>query len=549
MKLKKTVFIFCILISAVVTSACGYHPAQASAPTVSHGTEAIRLSAETTAQTSSPLQAVSHGTLAIEHIRHMDAYLYRRPSFTYRELETALWIEETLLEMGFPQAAIEIQEFSLADVRGRLGGPYEQFFERAASMGMFADRSPRRYSQNVILTIPGRSAEKIVIGAHYDTDGMGWGHGASDNASGVALLLESAQRMRGVDHYHTLVYVFFGAEELATGLLGSYYYFNALSRAERENIAFMVNADVLFEGPYLVYVAGVLEGQNRVDNDLTRSWDRLAAEVNVRYGTQFISYPQGMSRFKSDHIIFFEGGVPVIYLGGLDRGATGTLQGRFLDTPYDNLAHIEATSPGLVARNMWAFSMMLEAVLLGEHNGETPKASSLPFTDVRASAWYYPAVSYVFERGLMLGTSSTTFSPQTGLDRAMLATILWRFQGEPEVNFRPIFQDVSAGNWYSEAITWAYENDIIRGVGGNHFAPNNVLSRQELAAMMYRLALRRGYDVTVSAHITDTAAASWAIQYVRWAVYHGLIPAESFGQTATRAETANALMLFSSLSG
>ena len=364
MKRKFNFLVLCMLMLAAPLSACAYaYEPETSQGEMQETSVTRQLSLETRQVSETTLGQIPHGELAMAHIIHMDTYLYRRPSFTYRELETAMWIRETLLDIGFLEGAIEIQEFSLADVAGRLGGPYAQFFDRAVSRGMFADRAPRRYSQNVILTIPGQSEQTIIIGAHYDTDGSGWGHGASDNASGVALLLESAQRMREVDNYYTLVYVFFGAEELATGLLGSYHYFNTLSQSQRDNILFMFNADVLFEGPYLIYVAGVLENGVRVDNALTDRWSALAAEVGRQHGLEFISYPRGMGFFTSDHIIFFEGGIPVLFFAGLIPTDEGSFWGRFLDTPYDNLAHIEATSPGLAQRNMQAFSILLETIL------------------------------------------------------------------------------------------------------------------------------------------------------------------------------------------
>ena len=311
-----------------------------------------------------PWESTPHGEIAIQYITHMDTHLYRRPGFTYRELDTAMWIQDTLLDMGFSQQDIEVQSFAPADIEERFGAPYEYFFEQHSAMYAFADRQYRDYSQNVILTIPGESDQVIVVGAHYDTLGSEneSGNGASNNASGVGLLLESAQRMRYLDHYYTLVYVFFGAEEMYQ--LGSYHYVNTLSSSEQDNILFMTNADVLFDGSYLIYIAGAYEDYRRVDNELTRTWDNLAQDLSAEHDIELIPYPEGMDRLITDHIVFYEAGITVLYFGGLDRTEEGVFATRIHHTLEDNLDYIMSRWPDKVEHNMWAFSIFLEEVLL-----------------------------------------------------------------------------------------------------------------------------------------------------------------------------------------
>ncbi|MCL1863712.1 MAG: M28 family metallopeptidase, partial [Defluviitaleaceae bacterium] len=112
-----------------------------------------------------------------------------------------------------------------------------------------------RISQNVILTIPGQSESLIIVGAHYDSY---LSAGANDNASGVVLLLESAYRMKNADNYHTIMYVFFGAEEV--GLWGARYFYDSLTQQERDKIALMINVDGIVSGNYLMYSAARGEG-------------------------------------------------------------------------------------------------------------------------------------------------------------------------------------------------------------------------------------------------------------------------------------------------
>lgn len=200
-----------------------------------------------------------HGVISVEYIRYMNDNLPARSAFTYRELETAVWIVEELLAMGHDWENIEVQEFTYWEVNdmeiGLMGGLHWGMVTSPGILGENREYQLRedRVSQNVVLTIPGESDQVIIVGAHYDSPPY---PSASDNASGTALLLESAQRMLALDNYHTVVYVFFGAEEV--GLIGAYYFLETLAQSQQDNIVMMVNADVLVEGPYIIYGAGAL---------------------------------------------------------------------------------------------------------------------------------------------------------------------------------------------------------------------------------------------------------------------------------------------------
>ena len=198
-----------------------------------------------------------HGEIAVNYIEYMSDNLGARSAFTYRELEAAVWIVEELLAMGHYWGNISIQEFTYWEANDMGLGLWGNLNWNTVTsphilgVGREYQLRPDRVSQNVVLTIPGQSQRKIVVGAHYDSPPYA---SASDNASGTALLLESAQRMLELNHYYTIVYVFFGAEEV--GLIGAYYYHESLSAAQRDNIVMMVNADVIIEGPYIIYGAG-----------------------------------------------------------------------------------------------------------------------------------------------------------------------------------------------------------------------------------------------------------------------------------------------------
>lgn len=183
----------------------------------------------------------------------------------------------------------------------------------------------------------------------------------------------------------------------------------------------------------------------------------------------------------------------------------------------------------------------------------------LPFTDVAENAWYAEAVRYVYEHGLMAGTSSTAFSPDATTSRSMIATILWRMAGSPVVNFAMDFADVPEGQWYSEAIRWAASEGIVSGYGNGLFGTNDPITREQFAAMLYRYAQEQGYDVSIGENTnilsyTDVADLSeYAISAMQWAVGAGIINGTGDGSTlspqgqATRAQAAVMLMRFCEL--
>jgi len=197
------------------------------------------------------------GVIAVGFIEHMSDNLGARSAFTYRELEAAVWIVEELLAMGHDWDNIAVQEFTYWQIHDMgLTTLVPLNWAQVTSpmvLGVGREYQTRadRVSQNVVLTLPGQSERMIIVGAHYDSPPYA---SASDNASGTALLMESAQRMLETEHYYTIVYVFFGAEEV--GLVGVYYFLESLTPAQRDNIVMMVNADVVIEGPYIVYGAG-----------------------------------------------------------------------------------------------------------------------------------------------------------------------------------------------------------------------------------------------------------------------------------------------------
>ena len=176
-----------------------------------------------------------------------------------------------------------------------------------------------------------------------------------------------------------------------------------------------------------------------------------------------------------------------------------------------------------------------------------------PFTDISEKDWFYGDVMFVYENGLMLGTSKTLFSPHGTVMRGMMATILWRMEGSPVPKGKNSFTDVEAGKWYADAITWTAENGIFAGYGKDKFGPDDPITREQLAAIFYRYADYKGYDLTVKGDLDKFKDADKITDYAKtamqWAVGSGLVKGKSGNLldpqgTATRAEIAAMLHRF-----
>lgn len=184
---------------------------------------------------------------------------------------------------------------------------------------------------------------------------------------------------------------------------------------------------------------------------------------------------------------------------------------------------------------------------------ETPEQPAEPFTDVDETDWFYDEVVYVYANGLMDGVGGNRFAPDTATNRAMLATILYRLAGEPDVSGDLPFTDVETGTWYTDAVLWAAQNGIVNGVDEGIFAPMNTLTREQLVTMLYRYAEAEGYDVSAAADLSGYPDAGKVLSYAQkamsWAVAEGIVAGMDDGTlnpagNATRAQIATILMRF-----
>lgn len=147
--------------------------------------------------------------------------------------------------------------------------------------------------------------------------------------------------------------------------------------------------------------------------------------------------------------------------------------------------------------------------------------SGLPFGDVKSADWFYNDVKYVYEKGMMAGTAADVFAPNATTTRAMIVTILYRLEGSPAVTGTSAFVDVPAGQWYTDAVNWAAANQIVKGTSATTFAPNASITREQMAAILYRYAQYKGYDVTKKADLSGYSdngqVSAYAKDALAWA--------------------------------
>ena len=181
---------------------------------------------------------------------------------------------------------------------------------------------------------------------------------------------------------------------------------------------------------------------------------------------------------------------------------------------------------------------------------ECPRDESCPmadYSDTDLSAWYHDGVHYCVEHGLMTGTSKTAFAPNTAATRGMIATILWRLEGSPVVNHSMDYDDVKPEDWYGEAVAWADSAGVVTGYGNGTFGPNAPITREQMAAMLWRYAGSPTVEGSLSSFADGAQTSDWAQSAMIWAVEQGLFAGVGHNQLqprgqATRAQVAAILM-------
>ena len=187
---------------------------------------------------------------------------------------------------------------------------------------------------------------------------------------------------------------------------------------------------------------------------------------------------------------------------------------------------------------------------------EPSEETTMPFTDVDENDWFYDAVKYAYENELMSGTALDTFSPDTNTTRGMIVSILYRLEGSPAITERAAFTDVESGQYYADAVAWAAANGIVSGYDAFTFGPNDNITREQMASILYRYAQYKGIDTSAAGNLaafSDNASISaYARTAISWAVGEGLVSGMGDGTLApqgqaTRAQVASILMRFAQM--
>ena len=165
-----------------------------------------------------------------------------------------------------------------------------------------------------------------------------------------------------------------------------------------------------------------------------------------------------------------------------------------------------------------------DVTVKAEYKHECPSGK---YTDVNENEWYHEAVDYVISHKMMIGISESEFMPKGSTSRGQIVTILYRLENEPEVSGGTEFEDVSAGSYYAEAVKWAESNEIMLGYGDGRFGPEDGITREQLAAILYRYAEYKGYEIKGSEELTGYTDAGkvsgWAEEAMKWSCGNGLI--------------------------
>lgn len=165
-----------------------------------------------------------------------------------------------------------------------------------------------------------------------------------------------------------------------------------------------------------------------------------------------------------------------------------------------------------------------------------------PFTDVKENDWFYDSVKYAYENDLMKGISNTEFAPDSDVTRAMFVTVIYRMENEPQTG-KCAFTDVESGSYYENAVAWANENGIVSGISEECFAPNEPITREQMAAIIYRYAAFKGYDITTSSSTSYTDndnISDYAKNAVIWAAEKSVMTGNTDGSFAPKANTTRA---------
>ena len=311
------------------------------------------------------------------------------------------------------------------------------------------------------------------------------------------------------------------------------------------------------------YLEDVLsQGSNAIEDQLQDVFDQAAqnagGQVDIPEGYiiaknyDSLSVPEGetVTLASGSSIIVISGTMTIKSLKGtvidistaqeMEQGAVLTRNTRYF-CAEDTSAVFAASANSVAAVNGYYLP------------GDGVTGNESPYGDVNPSDWFYAAVLYTYEQGIMTGMGDGLFSPKSNLTRGMIAQVLYNMEGEPQYQESAGFSDVSENDWYFEAVSWAAQNALVEGYGDGLFGPQDDVTREQMALLLYRYAQYKGYDTSAVGSLEPfpdgDSVSSWAAEAMAWAVGSGLMLGDENNAlnpsgTATRAEVAQLLTRF-----
>lgn len=271
-----------------------------------------------------------YGDISYEYLEYIQENLSSRTTGTESEYDTAIFIVNALLAIGYNTEQINIRYFDINNST----------------------------SQNIELTVPGKSKETVIIIAHYDSADT---HGVDDNGSGVTTVLENAMRIYGKELPYTMKFIFFGGEELGTQ--GSSYYVSKLSDKDKDQIAFVLNVDSVLAGDYCYVSSGGIENDVVVNNQLSLQAYEAAKELDLDITLPDQGY-YDLAIATSDHVPFYNAGVPYLFFIAIGPGLRETEEyGTIMHSSRDDLEFIEEAFPGRAKKTLYTYSVLLDYIL------------------------------------------------------------------------------------------------------------------------------------------------------------------------------------------
>lgn len=401
---------------------------------------------------------------------------------------------------------------------------------------------------SVVVTLARADGEAVYIGAEHSYDRSSWFSVETAALAGQSFMKSDFGWIDYGLKYNGNIRI--------KAFVDSYSPLNPITQLSFENEAVTINRDESF---------ALAINASPADNDSLLFWsssdpsvvtvDNTGRITGKRAGNADITVSDG----KLSAVCAVTVKIPAVSINlnlsstGLIKGEKITLEAEILPEDTTDILNWSSSESRIasVNGNGTVYAMEEGTTVITASAGTVNAQCSIrvksPFVDISKNRWYYDVVYYVYRNDIMSGSGNSRFAPNDSTTRAMVVQILYNLVGNPPISGNSGFNDVSPNRWYADAITWAVQNKITSGVSSTRFAPDQEVTRQEMAMFLFRFAQWKGYDTSgrnnLSAFRDRREVAGWAVQAMQWANHSGIINGKGNGildplGTASRAEIA-----------